>query len=202
MDECGEDNVFNRLQTDLQNVLNFECVCSAPHGRFVESYIRQESSLHIHNVIRFGGGSLNLCTILQSSPTIGILPPFTQNQMMVLRGFGESDVKVSVSVDVRQIGDEFHNVRSSGSHGTSIRLHTLDECERTFGNARKNAIRTVVNGLLGSGEPKREQAVITPFGGQNGTTRIELDEIECQVVKGGPELIDNLPGIEGDFGGG
>ena len=58
--ECREDNVFDYLQADLQEVLNFECVCSATYGRFVERYVGMKASLHIHNVICFRGRSIDL----------------------------------------------------------------------------------------------------------------------------------------------
>ena len=67
MDECRDDNSFNLLQADLQNVLNFESVSPTTYGRFVERHVWGESSLHVHNVISLGWRAIDLCTVLQSS---------------------------------------------------------------------------------------------------------------------------------------
>ena len=107
-----------------------------------------------------------------------------------------------MSVDVRQICDELHDVRGSGSYATLVRLYALDECKRVSGDTRKRFSKTVIrerglrmtglNLVVRNSKPQREVASIFPGRGQSNSTCIALDEIERQVVKGGPELINNF----------
>jgi leucyl aminopeptidase len=48
IDECRDDNSFNLLHADLQNVLSFKGGGSCANGKFLERYVGQEASLHIH----------------------------------------------------------------------------------------------------------------------------------------------------------
>jgi hypothetical protein len=47
--------------------------------------------------------------------------------------------------------------------------------------------------------PNRELTVIFPTKGESDSAFIALDEIECQVIKGGSHLIDKLSRVYGDF---
>jgi hypothetical protein len=92
-----------------------------------------------------------------------------------------------------------------------VRLQTLDECERLFGNLRKGLLKKVVTQRQGTGDrriaggwdfgQKRELAVFKPPWGQGDIAGIALDEIERQVIECRSELINNLPNQDGNIGG-
>lgn len=197
--KCRDDDGLNLVQQELQDFLNRHLVGGGSSKfRFCERYIHGDASLHVHGFFTIDpsiGDRIELCAILDSTnagipPTCGFDPFFRCKTR-----FGE--VEVSVLVDVREIGQQPKDVPCAVA---SIRLHSLDECKRLFGNPRQDVRETVVGrGLLRQIKPQGEKTVLLPVGGQLDVSGVELDEIESQVVDGRSELIQSLSRQDGDF---
>ena len=54
----------------------------------------------------------------------------------------QNRIKVSVFVDIRKLGDDGHNVMMPLP--SVVGLHTLDECKRAIGDARKFSLEAVI----------------------------------------------------------
>jgi hypothetical protein len=204
--ECRDDDRFNLLQADLKNVLDRERI-SISKGTLSERYISGETSLHIHNRLRLRGNSrLNFCAMLEASPG-NRNKASMQPHNFLLTNLSIGQIKVSVFVDIREMGKPSQDFRRAG---TVIRLNTLDECKRRFGNPRKNLGEVVVgqgklagNGGIASHRNMRQQRKFTPLlpvRGELDSGRIQLDEIECQVIQGRTELIERLASQNCDVG--
>jgi hypothetical protein len=100
------------------------------------------------------------------------------------------------------MGKPSHNGRGTdyGSASLVVRLNTLNECKRRFGNVRKTTLETVIDRrLLGKINPERKTTVLLPFRRKGSSDLIELDEVERQVIQGGTELIECFPGDNRDI---
>jgi len=49
--------------------------------------------------------------------------------------------------------------------------------------------------------PQRKLAIVLPVNGQGDAVRIELDQMESEMVQGGSHLVDRLSGENGDVNG-
>lgn len=197
MSECRDDVIFDLLDAELKNVLHCE-MGGLPDRRFIEHYIDGRSSLHIHGGIRLLHDTrLDFCAMLQAATTdrdraTSVSEHFGGNEI------GDGNVEMAVLVNVGEIGDQSHDL---GSTFPMVRLQSLNECKRGFGNPRQTTLKTVVHRrLLGRVEPERKTAVILPITGQGNSERVELDQIESQIVEGGSKLIDDLSRNNGDIG--
>jgi hypothetical protein len=108
-----------------------------------------------------------------------------------------------VFVDIRERIEQPEAV-IGGANGV-VRLHTLDECVRLYGNSRKSFEYTVrerrrLSRLQGI-TPNWESAILLPISGESDLAPIQIDEIESDVIQGGPQLIDKFPGVQRDEGG-
>jgi len=111
---------------------------------------------------------------------------------------GQYWVKVSMFVDIRELSNNSHHVMRPFSN--VVRLHTLDECKRSCGDVRKNMAEAVISGhLLRDFKPQREATMFLPVSREDDTARIELDEIECQVIYGRPVRLPGLDRLICDF---
>jgi hypothetical protein len=202
--ECRDDESFHRIHAKLQENINRDLSRIRIENLFVERYKRVDDFFHIHCVLiipePFGRKR-----VLKACATC-----FAVNGPMVDRsplkhGAVESlwfeDVQVSMFVDVRELRDGPQVI----AHIPSIvRLHTFDDCERLFGNSWQAPTEVVVgqwgrldNGRITFGGNLQKQGEFAPFdpvGGKLDFASIDLDEIECQVIKGRFDLIDGFPG--------
>jgi hypothetical protein len=111
---------------------------------------------------------------------------------------------MSVFVDIRQRGEP-----SQPDIGLEsiVRLQSLDECKRFSGNTRK-VLRETFIGTWGESTSFGESASegeLTPFlpiSGEDCPIRIELDQIERQVIECRPDLIYDFASKDGDVGAG
>lgn len=199
--KCRDDDRLDFIQQKLQNVLNHDLIGSDPPKLgFCERYIRGDASLHIHGFLTINpciGNGIEFCAIVNSNNTgvrtNGRFDSFFTSEA----SFGE--VKVSVLVDVREVGEKSQHVSRAV---TSVRLHSFNECKCLFGNPRKNMLERIVGrGFLGIVEPQREKAVLLPIYGELDVSDIELDQIERQVVDSRSQLIQSLARQDGDFWG-
>ena len=194
--ECRDDNLFHLLQAQLKNQVHFRCGDPIPHGGFIERYIRQNSGLHIHYVVESSGYRFDLCSMLE--PAIDFIKPSPVSKLVMPKNgcFGNHDIQVTVFVDVREFGKQSEGI---GSSQTMVRLHTLDECKRRFGNTRKDVREAVVSRcFLWNPQPEGEKTILFPVSGQGDSAWVDFDEIERQVIYGRPELIDNLSNENGN----
>ena len=175
MDECGDDDVFNRLRADLQDVLSFKAGGASANGKFLERYIRQEASFHVHYRVgitpRHTDGG-DLCALLEATDYGCGVKPSGGMEILTNGDSGQDCVKVSVFIDVRKLGDNCHDVVTT--RPTMVWLQTLDECKRSFGDSRKLGAETIINGVLGGCNPQGKQSTFLPFGGQHDPLGLSL----------------------------
>ncbi len=194
LNECRDNDTFNRLHAELQNLLRFEASWSGTNGNFLERYIGQEASLHVHYGVTFPsikGDGWDLCALLESTDNGCGVKSSGRIEILTNSHTGQNRIEVSMFVDVRKLGDNCHDVMMP--RPTMVRLQTLDECKSRFGDARKNRVETIIGGVLGRCNPQRKQSAPVPFGGQHDAAGIRFDEFESQVINGRPELINNFP---------
>lgn len=200
--ECRDDESLQRVQRVLQQYLNRNRT-SIPKDGFVESYKRGDCEIHLHGVmIPIGEPDINFCAVINSHTSLGS-ESGAPSPMFMDVGTRSGNRKVSVLVDVRELRELPE--RTIDIPSRVVRLHTLDECVSLFGNPRevpKTAIRQrgSLSGLEGLG-PNRKLAFLVPVSGQSDPARIELDEIESQVIQHGTHLVDSLPSQDSDFNG-
>jgi hypothetical protein len=106
MDECGDDDVFNRLRADLQDVLSFKAGGASANGKFLERYIRQEASFHVHYRVgitpRHTDGG-DLCALLEATDYGCGVKPSGGMEILTNGDSGQDCVKVSVFIDIRKL---------------------------------------------------------------------------------------------------
>ena len=161
---------------------------------FIERYEKGDASLHLHNRVRIIGMNYGweFCAVIKGYNR-GTTHPATTDHIYSIGGSGTGQCKTTVFVDIRESDQKLKpTVRDSDA---VIRLHSLNDCVRFFGNPRKVLKYTVRERRLLSrlqGSPGREHAVLLPLGGQGNAVPIELDEIESQMIQGGSKLINDL----------
>jgi hypothetical protein len=190
--KCRDDNQINLLQAHLQNILNRNLIPSQLlEPRFVKRYTTGNATLHLHGFASIkpsGRDRVEFCAILDSSNARVFSAQGADLFAQVESCFGQ--IQVSVFVSIREFSDDTENITN---RGTAIRLTTLDECKRPFGNPWQLTGEAVVgSGFLGRIGPQWEKAVLLPISGELDVARIQLDEIESQVIKGGTNLVDRL----------
>ena len=115
-------------------------------------------------------------------------PAMNCRQNFAVKELSLDHIKMAVFVDVREMGQPSQDFRGADSSraSTVVRLNTLDECKRRFGNIRELTLKTVEHRrLLGNLDKKRETTLLLPVGREGSSDSIELDEIERQVIQGG-----------------
>jgi len=208
--QIRSDNPLNSLQNHLQEIFQREQGGLSDYGSFVERYACFVTAMHIHSSIRLSptGGRLNLCATVQHCSGRGIKPAFKPNTLLFL-GTRSNDVQVSVFVDVREFGEEAKKITDGGI--PVVRLNTLNECKRLHGNVRKLPREYVVRSresMRDWGFPfcrnihvKGKLGARIPAMRKRLPTRIPLDQLECQVIKGGPHLVNHFSDQNTNFSG-
>ena len=119
---------------------------------------------------------------------------------------GDSKGKTSMFVDVREIVEQLKGRIYGTCTSGIIRLNSLDDCMHINGNARKSFESSIRERWLLSRfqwiGPDGKHAVLLPVGGKSYAAPIHLDEIESQMIQGGPHLIDKFSCQHGDEGRG
>ena len=138
---------------------------------FIERYIKGEAALHIHWSIC--GGKFfklrNLCALLEIAPHRSSVNPSAGICEIIPDGnVRQENVRVFMLVDVRKVGNDSENVMNSWP--TVVRLDSLDECVRRFGNPRKLLL---------------DVRKVHPL-------RLGLDELERKLIEHRSELINDL----------
>ena len=199
--KCRDDDEINVVQQELNSFLDRNLVLGpSVKNRFSKRYIAGEASLHLHGFTAIKpsiSDRAEFCAVINWAdrcvPSSGCSDSFVYGQSC----FGE--VRVSVLVNVREICEES---QVSTDSPTTVRLHSLDECKRLFGNPRQGVREAVIGrGFLGHIEPQREKTALLPVGGELDVSTIHLDEVERQVIHDGSQLIDNLSSKNGDLRG-
>jgi len=201
--ECGDDSQLHGTQARLQNVLDGEIGSVRAKRRFVERYKRGEFAVRFHaeNLDSGIGHGLNFCALVESD-----LPSKKEWASSISNGVFIStnnvrygDVEVTVFVDIREFAEISKPQRRVPS---IVRLHALDECKCLFGNTGKCVVKEVVGegqlqsdgriAFSGSIKQQRELAPLFPTRRELDAEAVQLDEIECQMVKRRSKLVDNL----------
>ena len=196
--ECRNDLGFNRVREQLQKILHSN-VARLPYGDFLERYLCGDSALHIHALLWLRKRRFNLCAVLQT--TTGVTgPSAVKSQDFAVSNISDGEIKMTVFVNIRQVGKPSHNFRSAS---TVVRLNTLNECKRAFGNTRKCVSEVLLGDrrlsyALGEFESQREVAVFLPRVRKNDSSAVEFDQIERQMIQSGTELIENFPSENSD----
>lgn len=213
--ECRDDEELNRVRAKLQHVLDGR-LFNIRNRTFIERYNSFEASIHVHGTARRRLSPdcfFNFCAFIQRVPASATNSIVVGNTFFRTDSFGQ-DVQVSVFVDVREFLDDFQCVNNSEPARTVdiVRLYALDECVRRNGNPRQISKeptrkgKSIGNGRFsfscgGNVNQEGELAVLAPSFWQDHSSGIQLDQIECQVVEGRAELIENFASDNRDFGG-
>lgn len=202
MFECRDNDLFNLLQTDLQDVLRFEGV--RPNSdSFIERYIRGKASLYVITSVKGNLiGNWDFCTVLESAHCRNSAESIGVRNFVVDSNSGQYDVKVSVSVDVRQFAQNTKSVTDSCPWPTTVRLYSLDESISRIGDAGQLLFKDFFRhrDVIGDGripvsrylEHQGELTVPLPILRKGYVSGIELDEFERQMIERRTELIDDL----------
>jgi hypothetical protein len=148
----------------------------------------------------------NLCAVLQAYDHRTALKAAGKFDIETNSALGNCQIQISMSVNVRQLCQNSQDIM--GPFPTVVRLQTLDECKRHFGNTRKRFSETLVgkwgtvmsafNHAGGNRQPQRKSAFLVPISGQGSGTRVELDEVESQVIESGAKLVNDFADKDGD----
>jgi len=195
----ADEHIFQKLLNRYRN-------CVPQSGPFIEGYIQGCASIHLHYRV-FPERAIrkeelrHFCAVVKGLGKASTEATFV-NRISPDDCSSPSECKTSVFVDVRQCDEKAQVVVNSGDSSAIVRLHSLDECVRIFGNPRKVAKYTVREWrrLSGpDGSPSRKHAVLIPLGGESDISPVQLDEIESQVIQSRTKLIDDLSSDDRDF---
>jgi len=197
--EHGCDLEDKRWQA-INDILNEGCLRRAKL-RFVERYDRNVLSFHLHGSIVRNAGMPRLrefCAVIEKWRDNGAPIPFGMEEGVFPIDSGNDGIQATMFVDVRQFAEQSKQI---GSFMPSvIRLQTLDECKRHIGNPNSVGEEVISPKRPASNGPNSSQRELAIVDVPSRERRvISLDKIEEQVVKGGPELIDNLASIQRDL---
>src|SRR5205814_5989170 len=107
--------------------------------------------------------------------------------------------KVSVLISIAEFLEESETVVDLPC--SVVRRYSLDECMRLFGDTRQvfeTSVRQRGNLTDLEFSPERKLATVLPIDGQGDAVRIELDQMESDMIQGGSHLIDRLSCENGD----
>lgn len=117
---------------------------------------------------------------------------------------GNSGIQASMFVDVRE--EAQHPEKLMPAMRSIVRLQTLDECKRRFGNAIGNRALAKITpgdgrdfrGITGRIETKRELQSFGDLVG-HGANPIPFDKIEKHMIERRPELVEDFASNHGEF---
>jgi hypothetical protein len=186
--ECRDDDRFNLLKNQLQEVVHRESSRLPDVAPLIERYKRSVVTFHVHGFIRvpervvkrtLRRSRMDFCATIQSRIASTAEPVGISNTLM-LPNTGTGQIQASVFVDVRKMSKKSKGI-VDGSH-TVVRLDTLDECKRRIGNPRKTTTERIFvkrgSGVFRQSKQHGKLTVCLPVGVNGGNVRISLDQIE------------------------
>lgn len=199
--ECRNDDALHLIHAKLQDAIDSESRRILVQNSLVERYKNMRDMLHIYCalIIKLFGEKRRLefvATCRAANGEIVSLGPGKFGSVVTLR---IEDVQVSVFVDVRQLCERSQDVTGISS---VVRLYTLDEFKRLFGNSWQTPMKVVIgqwgslaNGRVALNGNLQQQGEVTspnPVQRELDSSFIDLDEIECQMVESRFDLIDSF----------
>jgi hypothetical protein len=200
-----DNKKLNLIQDELQKVLNGNIGGVAQVFPFVERHQRSIAAIHFHGSIRVTPAMqrFDYCASVENLPSAR-LQSIAKPNVLVLSNSRPNKIQVSVLVNVREMVKESQTVPGS-TFSTIVWLHTLNDRKRLVGNPRKFAVKTIStkrgHAVVTKNELDRKLTVLAPLGGRGCNVRIPLDEVERQMIEGGPHLVDHFPSKNRDLSG-
>lgn len=178
-------------------------------GGFIERYTRNDLALHLHGAIGLPeprvGTNGEFCAVIEiRSDEMSLSSSFREYGLLEVET-QDGHIQVPMFVDVGECVEETeHEVRRLHIPSV-IRLQSLDECKRSWGETRPRLATKLVLGNMvsepsGAASANRELDLVV--GGDGSFPVVHLDKIEKQVIQGGPNLIQQLSNENRNINGG
>lgn len=197
--EFRNDNVLHGLQYPLQQFFDPD-IGGVSKNWLIEGYKSGKLEAHLHIGITPDAAveQINFCAVIAGRVSGGDKSVCPHSGFVDLRSTS-GQYQISVLISIAEFLEESEAVINLPD--PIVRLHTLDECVRLCGNTRKFFETSQrQRGRLSDFEfsPQRKLATLLPLGGQIRPIRIELDEIEREMIQDRPQLIKDFADENGN----